>query len=438
MEVSVVRKGLVMALALVVSSTALPNGRSMELIVPGRSNAYPSIAGTGRFVVIAWGATTTDGATDIYTAVSRDAGRTFGVPVPVNDAGGRANLSGEQPPRVSIVPRQGKDPSIVVVWTSKTPAGTRLLSARSDDGGNSFGGWTLLPDSDAPGNRGWQATATDPSGRVLAVWLDHRELARPANGSTTAKPGQHQHGRAADAHQMDGAARAQRSKLYFSPLDGTKAAQALTGGVCYCCRTTIAAARDGAIYAAWRHVYPGNVRDIAFTMSRDGGRTFAPPVRISDDNWVLDGCPENGPAMTLDANGRIHVVWPTLVPGTAPASEPTLALFYTTSTDGRQFRTRQRIPTEGFARHPQITLDPGGAVVVTWDEQADGGRRVALGRGTPDASGSLRFARRVVSEGTPATYPVLTTVQDAVVTAWTSGPSGQSAIRLDRFPTDRK
>jgi hypothetical protein len=51
-------------------------------------------------------------------------------------------------------------------------------------------------------------------------------------------------------------------------------------------KTTIAAARDGAIYAAWRHVYPGNVRDIAVTMSRDGGRTFAPPVRISDDKWA--------------------------------------------------------------------------------------------------------------------------------------------------------
>jgi len=35
-------------------------------------------------------------------------------------------------------------------------------------------------------------------------------------------------------------------------------------------------------FAAWRHVYPGNIRDIAFTVSRDGGRTlrnrFASPT----------------------------------------------------------------------------------------------------------------------------------------------------------------
>jgi hypothetical protein len=243
MDVSVVSKSLGVALALVVESAAFPSGRSVELGVPGRNNAYPSIAATGQVVVITWGATTTDGATDIYTAVSRDAGRTFGAPVLVNDASGRASLSGEQPPRVSLVSRQGRNPSIVVVWTSKAPAGTRLLSARSDDGGRSFGRSTVLPDNDAPGNRGWQATATDASGRVLAVWLDHREHAQPAEGSTATKSGEHHYG-GGDAHQMDGVARAQLSKLYFAPLDSTTA-RALTAGVCYCCRTTIAAGRHG-------------------------------------------------------------------------------------------------------------------------------------------------------------------------------------------------
>ena len=41
-------------------------------------------------------------------------------------SGGDANLSGEQPPRVALVPRAGRHPSIVVVWTDsarwRTPA----------------------------------------------------------------------------------------------------------------------------------------------------------------------------------------------------------------------------------------------------------------------------------------------------------------------------
>ena len=41
------------------------------------------------------------------------------------------------------------------------------------------------------------------------------------------------------------------------------------------------AGSDGAIYLAWRQVYAGNIRDITFTSSRDGGRTFAPPATFS-------------------------------------------------------------------------------------------------------------------------------------------------------------
>jgi hypothetical protein len=98
-----------------------------------------------------------------------------------------------------------------------------------------------------------------------------------------------------------------------SRLTEADSSHALAGGVCYCCKTAIASDAAGGVYAAWRHVYDGNVRDIPFIKSADGGRTFGAPVRVSDDNWVLDGCPENGPSLTVDEKGRIHVVWPTLV-----------------------------------------------------------------------------------------------------------------------------
>ena len=45
------------------------------------------------------------------------------------------------------------------------------------------------------------------------------------------------------------------------------APQGVTGGVCYCCKTAIAAGPADTLYLAWRHVYPGNMRDMAFTVS---------------------------------------------------------------------------------------------------------------------------------------------------------------------------
>jgi len=76
---------------------------SLALGVPNRSNATPSIAAGGNTVVVAWSATLPNGgAADVFAAVSRDGGRTFGAPARVNDVDGDARVNGEQPPRVAL------------------------------------------------------------------------------------------------------------------------------------------------------------------------------------------------------------------------------------------------------------------------------------------------------------------------------------------------
>jgi hypothetical protein len=166
-------------------------------------------------------------------------------------------------------------------------------------------------------------------------------------------------------------------------------------------------------------------------MSKDG-RTFAAPVRVSDDKWAIDGCPENGPALAVDADNRIHVVWPTLVPPAAAGGEPTLSLFYAVSTDGRRFTPRQPIPTEGVPRHPQLALAENGDIVVGWDEQASGTRRVVIARARPADGGTIRFVRETIDSAQRADYPVVAAADGGLVLAWTSG-SGQTVIRTMRI-----
>jgi hypothetical protein len=390
----------------------------VTLAVNGRANATPSITALNQFVVVAWGATLPGGSTDVYAAVSHDGGRTFTSPVRVNDVDGDASLGQEQPPRVSLVPRRGFEPSITIIWTAKRKDGTRLLVAHSDNGGASFTRATPVTASEAPGNRGWVSSAVDPKGRVMALWLDHRETASSGGAPMTHEG--HNHG-GATAAKADGAARAQLSKLWFAAVDGGDA-QAITGGVCYCCKTALTIGPDGSIYAAWRHVYPGNVRDIAFAVSRDRGRTFA-VSRVSDDHWVLDGCPENGPALAVSADNAVHVIWPTLVPGAA-GDEPALALFQSVTRDGRAFSQRERLPTDGVPRHPQLVAVARG-IVAAWDEEMPGGsRRVVVERT------ALRGGREIVASGRAQT-PSVADTGDGVVVAWTEG-AGLSSIRVDR------
>ena len=427
-----VRLAVSVLLAAAGAQAAAPAARDITIGVRGRVNAAPSIAAMGRVVVLAWGASTSGGM-DVYASVSRDGARTFGVPVRVNDVDGDASVGGEQPPHVALIPRTDREPSIVVVWTAKRPGGTRILSARSDDAGASFSRARPLAGGEASGNRGWEAVATDAEGRVVSVWLDHRELAGSAAGQAPMHHEGHDHANAGKA-PADGAARAQLSKLYFSRLDdlsgGSEATgRAIAGGVCYCCKTALAAGADGSIFAAWRHVYPGNIRDIAFTVSRDGGRTFPEPIRVSDDQWVLDGCPENGPAMALDGRQRVHVVWPTLVSGTAADVEPTLELFYAASSDGRQFSSRRRLPTEGVPKHAQVAAAQDGSLIVVWEEQARGTRRIVAGR----TRGGEAFARQIVSGTGSAVYPVVAAAGDSTIVAWTHEVKERSVIQLTRL-----
>jgi hypothetical protein len=419
-----------LVLAIVVTATVSSRSattQKIDIAVRERANAYASLAASGQVAAIVWGATVKE-ATDIYVGVSRDGGRTFGTPMRV---AGDARLAGEQPPRIALVPRVGRGPSIVVVWTANASAGTRLLSARSDDEGRTFTAPAPLPGSEASGNRGWESIATNRSGGIVALWLDHRETSSGRRSGAPMNHAEHQHLESGQ-RPSDGVARAQLSKLWFARLGNTKSAKALTGGVCYCCKTTIATDSTGAIYAAWRHVYDGNVRDIAFTKSSDDGRSFAPPLRVSDDNWVLDGCPENGPTMIVDESKRIHIVWPTLVPGSTRSSEPTLALFYAMSIDGKRFTARQRIPTDGVPRHPQMAVDSKGSLILAWDEQAKGTRRIALARGSVDGNGVARFVKQPIGDGVRAEYPTLASTSDRTLVAWTSGSVGQTVIRMEQ------
>jgi hypothetical protein len=412
---------------------------STTLSVPGRASATPSIAADGQFVAVVWGGTLPDGATDVFLAVSRDGGRAFGTPVRVNNVPGDARLNGEQPPHVGVIPRTGADPAIIVVWTTKGPKGSTLLQSRSDDGGRTFTSAAIVPGTDTAGNRGWEAIAVEPNGRVDAVWLDHRELA----SDSTMAASHHDHSQHAAAgarpagSKPDGVAMAQKSKLYFASLDGSAVPRAVTGGVCYCCKTALVGGSGGKVYAAWRHVYPGNLRDMAFTMSRDGGRTFAAPIRVSEDKWVLEGCPDDGPAMVVDGRQRIHVVWPTLVnEQTAPSAESseTIALFYATSSDGLNFTPRQRIPTEGLPHHPRIVAAADGSLTVAWDEQTKGSRRIAVARAARADKGLPSFRRELLTSEGPAIYPALAVAGGDVIAVWTSGTSAESSIQVGRIP----
>jgi hypothetical protein len=313
----------------------------------------------------------------------------------------------------------------VVAYGAKA-ATTEIRVARSADGGRTFGASRALQAPGAAGDRGWHAMAVDGEGTAHVMWLDHRGLA------ASKQPQADHH---AEHAALDGVAMAERSGLYYAREGGrTRVAEReLVKGVCYCCKVAIAITPSGRLMAAWRHVYPGNVRDIAFLRSTDHGEHFGAAGRVSDDAWHLAGCPDDGPAIAMDANGATHLVWPTVIDGPTPTG----AIFYASSADGSAFTARVRVPTLGAPRpmHPQIAVGRGGRLYVAWDEVIDGTRQAAVRPLRLDSAGQPVFeeASRLGTPGTPTSYPFLVSTPHGALAVYVHGQPGDTVIRIARF-----
>ncbi len=326
-------------------------GPVVRLHIAHADSRGTSLAASGTRVVVVWAATAGD-QTNIYSSVSDDAGVTFGEPVRVNDVDGDARVNGEQPPRVAV------GPDIVVAWQTRRTGVSQILAARSVDGGRSFQHAATIHSETLTGARGWSSLVLDADGAAHIAWLDGRNA---ANKAAPMSPG------AAGAHVHSEPMRQDIFQVTLRP-DGTREETSVATNVCFCCKTSIATGPRGSLYVAWRHIYPTNLRDMAVAASVDGGRTFTAPVRVSEDGWQLDGCPEDGPSIAADAAGILHIVWPTIVDKNDGNRK---GIFYSFSRDGgRTFAPRVHVDVGKDVRnasHPQITT-AGERMAIVWDE----------------------------------------------------------------------
>lgn len=79
---------------------------------------------------------------------------------------------------------------------------------------------------------------------------------------------------------------------------------------CECCRIALAQNQAGELQAMWRHVFGEQTRDHAFTSLAN----YQPNqiTRASYDDWQINACPHHGPGLAFNAaepKGGYHAVW---------------------------------------------------------------------------------------------------------------------------------
>ena len=154
----------------------------------------------------------------------------------------------------------------------------------------------------------------------------------------------------------------------------------------------------GVLHLVYLSGTPG-ASDVYYTHSRDGGRTFAPRVRVnSQPGSAIAMGTIRGAQLALGRDGRVHVVWngsstADPKPPVRDGQKPGMPLLYThTTRSGSVFEPQRNLMTS--TRHldggSSVAADRAGNVFVAWHGNAlDGAegeqaRRVWLARSADD------------------------------------------------------
>ena len=190
--------------------------------------------------------------------------------------------------------------------------------------------------------------------------------------------------------------------------------------VCECCPTSVAVSADGPI-AAYRNRSATEIRDIYVTRLAAG--RWALPVQVHKDNFKIEACPVNGPAIA--AQGRdVVVAW-----FTAP-KEVNRSFLAFSHDSGRTFAAPVRVDDVGSLGRVAVALQKDGSAIVGWVEFANQTSQFKVRRIEPNGT---RSAAVTVANLSGTRYPRLVLVRDEAVLAWTETEKDSSRVHAARI-----
>jgi len=177
---------------------------------------------------------------------------------------------------------------------------------------------------------------------------------------------------------------------------------------CECCRIGISSHPNGRVAIAFRDIINDSIRDLSVAASTNNGQSFSGAVPFSGDGWVIDGCPHNGPSVSLD-NKNIYVAWFTGGSGKG--------VYYGILDDKLQLLNKRLV--SGNGRFIQLcSLAEDTRLLVYNESRSEGDRhynRIVLNKITNGQT----YSFEIDGPKSLATYPVIKALSAAkVIVAW--------------------
>lgn len=315
--------------------------------------AEPAIAASpDGSVYVAWVNHGAKSQADVMIARFTGDGKMQGSLVRVNSQPGTATAWRGDPPTVAIAP----DQTVLVGWTARVESesghATDIYLSSSRDYGQTFGAPVKVNDDPKPADHGMHSLTAAKDGRIYVAWLDERNVASlPMKDMKM------------DMKSGGNHTESNREVFVASSTDGGRSFtknQRVATNVCPCCKTALATTPDGRLYISWRQVLPGDFRHIAVASSSDHGQTFTPPKIVSDDQWVLAGCPVSGATLFAGNDGSVQVLW------YSEGKNGETGLYSSVTKDqGMTFGPRQLVAA-GVVRGTPVLVDRRGGLAAIW------------------------------------------------------------------------
>lgn len=350
---------------------------------------------------------------------------------------------------------QGKADSVLVTWLEPAGDGHRLQLARIQ-GGKSSEPRTVIQSDELVANWADVPAVHEHGDRLVVTWLqstgkDHAYdafAAESTDGGQTFRPlgrlhddgTQTEHGFVSLtwaegehwATWLDGRQTAQSGPMTLRAARlGARppASQVVDDKVCDCCPTAMVTTSAGPLIA-YRDRSDQEVRDISVV--HFDGNAWSAPRQVHADNWVIEGCPVNGPAAAARGD-TVAVAW-----YTQAGDQPRVLVAQSTDA-GRTFAQ----PVELSADQPgralgrvQVALDPAGEILVAWlqaNSERDGAQLVVR---RTDGEGGLGPVRHVadVAPNRQSGVPRMLITDSHVDLAWTTPDRGKGGtVQLARL-----
>lgn len=276
-----------------------------------------------------------------------------------------------------------------------------IALARSSDGGFNWSTPIAVNDTSIMAEHGFAALWPVGRDRIGVAWLAGPPM---EEGTDTGEGMHHGHG----STQL----RATTFDLNLQRSDDT----VLDTMTCDCCQSELAMTTQGPVLA-YRDRTAAEVRDIVVVrMTADG---WSEPVLVHPDNWVMGGCPVNGPAIAATGNDAV-VAW-----YSAAGDAPKLQL--ARSMDAGDSFAAPVVVDEGEAvqGRPDVALDAKQAWVA-WLREDGNGQSLWLARYAPDLSRELSRTQvaALQGRGRATGFPKLVARKGEAFLVWTDIANG--------------